>query len=347
MWRVRKWPLLLTVSTMCLSLCGCNDTTHINEAMSSIERMEYQEALDQLITARDAGESERLILRGMGIAYLGLADYANAAECFEQCLGASNGTVQSMDYDVNYYLATAYSKQKEYEKAKSVYDAILALKPKEKDAYYYRGVVSMELGDYQTAVEDFETVISLDSENYDRVIDIYQVMEEHGYKETGKNYLQDALERGEGKMSTFDSGRIYYYLEEYQKAYIALEEAKTKGGAEAYLYLGKAYEATGDFNYATSVYSSFLSKEGPNAAIYNQLGTCEMKKKEYQKALEAFQAGLKQNEASMYQSLSFNEIVAYEYLGQFTKASALLKEYIARYPEDEAAKREMTFLETR
>lgn len=343
----RKWSLTVVISALCFSLCGCGENALTSDAMACIQRMEYQEALEKLAQADEAGESERLILRGMGIAYLGMGDLENAVSYFEQCLGVSNGKVQSMDYDVSYYLAAAYSKQKEYSKAKTVYDAILTLRPKEKDAYYYRGVVSMELGDYQGAVEDFDAVISLDPDNYDRVIDIYQIMEEHGYKEAGKEFLQDALSRGEGKMSVFDSGRIFFYLEEYQKAYIALEEAKSKGGAEAYLYLGKAYEATGDFNYATSVYSSYLSKEGANAAIYNQLGTCEMKKKEYQKALDAFLAGLQQNDASMHQSLAFHEIIAYEYLGKFEKAKALLQEYLEKYPEDEAANREMTFLSTR
>ena len=32
-------------------------------------------------------------------------------------------------------------------------------------------------------------------------------------------------------------------------------------------------------------------KQGPDAEIYNQLGLCELAKKDYQKALEAFQAG--------------------------------------------------------
>ena len=42
-------------------------------------------------------------------------------------------------------------------------------------------------------------------------------------------------------MDKFVSGRIYYYLGEYQSACIALEEAKEKGGVESYLYLGSVY----------------------------------------------------------------------------------------------------------
>ena len=59
---------------------------------------------------------------------------------------------------------------------------------------------------------------------------------------------------------------------------------------ESYLYLGRAYEATGDYNYAANVYNSYLEKYEGNAEMYNQLGLCEMTRGEYGKALEAFQA---------------------------------------------------------
>ena len=101
---------------------------------------------------------------------------------------------------------------------------------------------------------------------------------------------------------------------------------------DSYLYLGKAYAATGDYNYASSVYSNYLSKQGPDAEIYNQLGLCELEKKDYQ---------------SLMQTLSFNEIVAYEYLQDYQKATVLLKAYLQNYPDDQTAIREQQFLSTR
>ena len=49
----------------------------------------------------------------------------------------------------------------------------------------------------------------------------------------------------------------------------------------------------------------------------------------------------------MQQTLSFNEIVAYEYLGEYKKAAVLLDSYLQAYPDDETAKREKQFLQTR
>lgn len=247
---------------------------------------------------------------------------------------------------MNYYLAAAYRKNGQPAEAKKVYDAILGLKPEEKDAYFLRGSAELELGDYESAKADFDQAISMDPKNYDRLIEIYEALADYGYREVGQEYLQNVLDTAK-QLDAYDSGRIYYYLGDYQKAYLALEEAKGKGGVDSYLYLGKAYAATGDYNYASSVYSNYLSNQGPDAEIYNQLGLCELAKKDYQKALEAFQAGKQIEGNSLMQTLSFNEIVAYEYLQDYQKAAVLLNAYLQNYPDDQAAIREQQFLSTR
>ena len=328
-------------------LTGCGSgTTKINEGMQLVETLDYQGALTAFDEAEGLGEDSRLLARGRGIASMGLTEYDQAVEYFTQALELSSGWVQNVDYDMNYYLAAAYTKNGQPAEAKKVYDAILGLKPEEKDAYFLRGSVELELGDYESAKADFDRVISMDPKNYDRLIEIYEVLAEHGYREVGQEYLQNVLDTAK-QLDAYDSGRIYYYLGQYQKASLALEEAKDKGGADSYLYLGRSYEATGDYNYASSVYSNYISKQGPNAEIYNQLGLCEMSKKEYQKALEAFQAGKQIEENELMQTLAFNEIVAYEYLEEYQKAAVLLNTYLQNYPDDQTAIREQQFLSTR
>ncbi len=338
--------ILGVLAAVVLSGCG-SGSDKTEEAMELVQKLDYAGALAVFTEAEADGENERLIARGKGIAHMGLTEYEEAVECFKAALTASNGLVEPVDFDLNYYLAAAYIKNSQYKEAQEAYDAILALRPEEKDAYFLRGCVRLELDAFEGAKADFDKVIGMDSENYERLIEIYEVLAHHGYKEVGQEYLTNALESGSKQMNAYESGRIYYYLEEYQKAYIALEEAKSSGDVESYLYLGRAYEATGDYNYASSVYSSYLSKEGPNAEVYNQLGLCEMTKGDYQKALEAFQAGLQLDDSRYLQSLSFNEIAAYEHLGDYQKAAVLLRSYLKTYPDDEKAKREMEFLATR
>ena len=329
-------------------LAGCGkDTSNIAEGMQYVKELDYQSALESFAKAQEAGEDAKLLARGEGIAYMGLTEYEEAEKSFLEALSYSNGLIEEMDYDINLYLAAVYTKTGQYASAEEIYNAILALKPEDVQVLFLRGGVRLGQGNYTQAKEDMDKVVALDSKNFERIIQIYETMEAGGYKDAGQGYLTDALQTDEEQMSYFDKGRMYYYMGEYQKAYLALEEAKGEGGVEAYLYLGKAYEATGDFNYASSVYNSYLTKVGDDARVYNQLGLCEAKKGEYAKALEAFQAGLQTQNSAMKQVLQFNEIVAYEYLGEFEKASALMKVYLTAYPDDVQATREYDFLSTR
>lgn len=345
---VSKIAVLSIMFGISLLLTGCGSTGEkTQEAMELVQQLSYEEALLVFEEAESAGENERLIARGRGIACMGLTDYESAIQYFQDALISGNGFVQSLDFDLNYYLAAAYVKNGEHKEAVETYDAILALRPGEQTAYFLRGCALLELSEFDRAKADFDKVISMEPGNYDKLIEIYEVLAHYGYGEAGREYLTDALANASKNMDAYDIGRIYYYLGEYQKAYIALEEAKGSGDAESYLYLGRAYEATGDYNYASNVYKSYLTEQGQNAEVYNQLGICEMAKGDYQKALEAFQAGKKLGDGSYLQSLSFNEIVAYEYLGEYKKAAVLLESYLKAYPDDEKAKREQQFLSTR
>ncbi|MCH5275177.1 MAG: tetratricopeptide repeat protein [Lachnospiraceae bacterium] len=330
---------------------GCGSSRNVSsvaEGMQYIEAMDYNAAMTSFETALQNGENPRLIARGMGIASMGLTDYEAAAEYFLACLALSDGMVVEMDYDVNYYLAAAYQKMEQYDESERVYDAILALRPGETDAYYLRGNARLSQGDYQAARADFDKVIELEPVNFNRLIQVYEVLAAAGYKQMGQEYLETALSERSGKMSPYDRGRIYYYLANYEQAQVLLEQAKNSGDANSYLYLGMAYEATGDYNYAiTNVYTSYLNNGEGNAEIYNQLGLCYLKQGDYASALEAFQNAMQMEENSMMQALRFNEIVAYEYLGEYTQAAVLLDNYLKTYPDDEEARREYSFLSTR
>lgn len=328
--------------------CGTNGKNeNINAGMEAVAALEYDNALLSFAAAREAGEDLRRINRGEGIAYLGKSMYAEAAQAFESALSYSDGRVSSMDYDINYYLATAYYKLGETEKAIDVYNAILALKEGEKDAYYLRGAIWAEQGNIEQASADFDTAILLDRSDYDRLIDIYCVLADHGFKDTGLTYLQTAMEAGTKDMTNYEKGRICYYLEDYENARNYLEKARDEGGYESILFLGKTYETLGDNNYAISVYSTFLESQGPNAQVLNQLGLCRMRTGDYEGALSSFQAAKNIEDNGMMQVLRMNEIVAYERLHNFKEAASLMNSYLSSYPDDEAAKREYEFLKSR
>lgn len=345
----RKIGTALCILMAGFMLAGCgNGGKHasVDEGMAAVEALDYDGALQCFEKAMADGEDLRLLYRGQGLAYMGMTQYESAIEAFEKALRSGNGRVDEIDYDINYYLATAYYKQGDPAKSIEAYDAIIAMEPKDKLAYYLRGSVRIA-DDFEKAKADFEKAISLAKEDYDLLINIYLVLEQYGYKEMGQEYLQAAIGSDSKSMTDYQRGRMYYYLKDYDNARNYLEKARKNEGYEAVLLLGQTYEELGDYNYAISVYNSFIESDQTQAKVYNRLGLCKMELNAYEEALSAFQAGMNIENNDMMQTLKFNEIITYEKIGEFKKASVLMENYLSSYPDDQAAQREYIFLKTR
>lgn len=342
----------LAAAAFCLGIvltaCGTQKAeSYTKQGMDAVQSLDYDAALALFGQAEEKGEDMRLLYRGMGIAYMGKTDYESAIVYLEAALRLGDGSVEDIDFDINYYLATAYYKNGQKQEAMRSYDAILALRPKEKDAYYLRGCVELSQDDYESAQADFDAAIALDPKNYDQMIRIYMVLEEYGYKEAGQTILQNAMSENEKSISDYDMGRICYYMGDYENARNFLTKLKTTTDYGAALYLGRTYEALKDYNYAASIYADYANYDQTHAEIYNQLGLCRVQMGEYALALEAFQAAMNIEDNGMMQTLKFNEIAAYEYMGEYKTAAALMNSYLRSYPADETAKREYDFLQTR
>lgn len=332
------------------ALTGCNAkpvNTNINKGMELLEQMDYNGALECFEAALVYKEDEQLIYRGEGIANMGLGNYAVATECFLNSISCAEGNVTNLEFDTNYYLATAYYKQGKYEEAEKIYSAILDLRNKETDAYFLRACTLLKEGSYESAVTDFEKAFSLEPYNLELVIDAFVEMQAAGFEEEGKVYLQEFLSERDKQLKDAEKGMIYFYLEDYANARIYLDGALNQGDPEVSLILGRTYEKLGDMNYAVVVYQTYLDANAPDAAIYNSLGVCLMNQGKYEEALTAFEAGIHLGDSTYIQNLKYNQIIAKEYLGSFTEAKTLMEEYLAAYPDDGMAKLEYEFLKTR
>ena len=345
----KKTVFVGIVLTVMLTLSGCNinkGAENIKLGFQAIEALEYEGALECFATATEVKEDPQQIARGQGIAYLGLARYEEAIGQFITALSYSDEFVDNFDFDTNYYLATAYFKNGQIEEAGKVYSAILDLR-EDGDAHYLRGIVFLEEGKIADAKEDFDIALSKSSGDYDLRIEIARALMEKGYVEEGKAYLQAALGSNEKKISNFDKGRLSYYLGEYENARNYLESAKGNKNAQTVLMLGQTYEKMGDYNYAASIYSNYLTANPDNVILFNRLGMCKLQSGDAESALKYFEQALALEDPSMTQILKYNQIVAYEYLGEFDQASVLMKNYLAVYPDDPDAVREYEFLKSR
>ncbi len=344
-----KYPAAaLSVMILMIAGCGVPATKGFTEtAMGEIEALEYETALETLASAEEAGENKALIARAKGIAHLGLAQYDEAVSDFYEVLSYSDWQVDALDYDVNYYLADAYEHMKDYESAVDTYTDILGLKSKEVLALYRRGCDYLMLNDHDRAVADFDRALELAPDDYDLRIEVAGRLTEASYEDEGRNILEQFLTEREKKLSGFDKGRIYFYMEDYENAKIYLEDARDDDDQNTILFLGKTYEMLGDYNYATSTYQNYLTRHPEAAVIYNQLGLSRLKSGDYAGARDAFSTARNLPGTGLDQVLSYNEIVANEYTGDFNRAKTLMDEYLKKYPDDQAAVRENIFLSTR
>lgn len=345
----RKTAVAGIMLVIILLLTGCNtnkSTENIKKGFDAITALKYEDALTCFATAAEAKENPQQIARGQGISYLGLAKYEAAIEQFLLALSYSDEFVDDFDFDTNYYLATAYFKNGQKTEAGKVYSAILDLRD-DREAHYLRGIVYLEEDKLAEAKADFDIALSKDSTDYDMRIDVAKALMEKGYEEEGKAYLQAALGSNEKKISDYNKGRLSYYMGDYESARNYLESTKGNKNAETVLLLGQTYEKLGDFNYAASIYSNYLTENPDHVIISNRLGMCKLQAGDAKSALDYFEQALALEDPSMTQILKFNQIVAYEYLGEFDQASVLMKNYLQIYPDDKDALREYEFLKSR
>lgn len=171
-----KYITTVLVCSLCMtsaSACGSPKQENIDQGMQLIQQLQYEESLNFFDAALLDKENAQMSYRGQGLAYMGLTQYEKAVECLEKALTYSDAKLGEIDFDINYYLATAYYKQGELDKAKAVYESITALRPKEKTAYYLKGVVEIEQGDQEAAQADFDRAVEIDPEDYDMRINIF------------------------------------------------------------------------------------------------------------------------------------------------------------------------------
>ncbi len=284
--------------------------------------------------------------RGIGIAKLGEGDYEGAIEAFDQALAEAGADAKELEYDISYYKASALVRLERLNDALELYNNLVDYKPQGK-TYIGRGAVYARMGNMDMARADFDKAISQDAKNYDLYIEIYQILDTAGRTDIGQEYLKKALEIDKDKdKNNLEKSKVYYYLEQYDKARTELERIKGDGNPEATLYLAKTYEALGDLSYAQTLYREYLEKDSTDGTIYNMIAVSEIRAGDYQNALSTIQEGI-EKAAYGKQNLYRNEIVAYEYLKDFATARIKMEAYLEAYPQDEDAAREYIFLKSR
>lgn len=139
----------------------------------------------------------------------------------------------------------------------------------------------------------------------------------------------------------------HYQLKEYEEAekiYDKLISSNSKN-AQYYILKGECVAKSGDAKTAVKVYEQGWTYT-QDTDFLEKICEIYVQQKDYDNALEYIQKGIEQGGESKADFM-YGKIVIYEKAQQYDKAYEAAKKYIELYPDDEAGKKEYTFLSTR
>ena len=337
-------PLILLLFT------GCErgeDPAYVASGMDAVENMDYETAIQYFDEAIEAQKDQVAALRGKGIAYMGLGDYVSAVEAFDSALSLTDEKMPDTIRDIRYYKASALYKAEKYDDTITVCSEMINSAP-EGDAYYLRGACFMAREEYDQAKVDFDNAVKCSPGDYDLYLNIYGCYLEKNRSADGDVYLKKALSiQDSSKEANYQKARIYFYLEDYDRAKSYLDGLVEEKNQEAMELMGQIYLAMEDTIHARKIYEDCIAAFGETPEYDNGLVLCDLADEDYDGALEHIARGRELPGEEGQQELLYNSIIAWEYKGDFEMARQKAEEYVAVYPADERGQREYTFLQSR
>lgn len=347
--RNKKIICLLAAGLGALLLTGCggeNQKTY-EQANADLEQGNYDYALNEYQTCISAGYKLSQSYRGSGIVKLRTGDYQGAIDDLTSALNDEK-TGKSDQKDILEYRAAAELKAELYDQAMADCQTLAEDYSLNANDYYLTGCVALAMDSYDEASSNFSEAYGSDS-TYEMAIQIYEAYLGQDMEADGTRYLEAALKTEAKTADDYcERGKVYYYMDDYENARTELTTAADKGSTEATLILGMVYMAQGDTSNARSFYQQYIDADGDDPAKgYNGLALCDISDGDYDSALQNISQGLGDATSDEMRDLLFNEIVVYEKKLDLSTALSKAQEYVQTFEDDDAAAKELTFLQSR
>ena len=347
--RNKKIICLLAAGLGALLLTGCggeNQKTY-EQANADLEEANYDYALNEYQACISAGYKLAQSYRGSGIVKLRTGDYQGAIDDLTNALNDEK-TGKSDRKDLLEYRAAAELKAELYDQAMADCQTLAEDYSLNANDYYLTGCVALAMDSYDEASSNFSEAYGSDS-TYEMAIQIYEAYLGQDMEADGTRYLEAALKTEAKTADDYcERGKVYYYMDDYENARTELTTAADKGSTEATLILGMVYMAQGDTSNARSFYQQYIDADGDDPAKgYNGLALCDISDGDYDSALQNISQGLGDATSDEMRDLLFNEIVVYGKKLDLSTALSKAQEYVQTFKDDDAAAKELTFLQSR
>lgn len=210
------------------------------------------------------------------------------------------------------------------------------------------------MDDEEAALKDYASAAEYDNQkDYELYIGIYEAMKAHD-NVNGTTYLDKALNiKGETAYDKMQRGWINHLLGNDVEAISLLKEAVEGGEAEGYYYLvevylsGVAVSSVNTMEEAKNNMNAYIASGVADSYKLYSIAETQLNKENYDISISCLEAALKLEKVPNKQIVMKTLVIAYEKTSNFVAARDILTNYVKLYPEDEEAKRELTFLETR
>lgn len=341
------WMLVAGLGMTLLTGCGGENKKTYEQANTDLEQGNYDYALNEYQACISAGYKLSQSYRGSGIVKLRTGDYQGAIDDLTSALNDEK-TGKSDQKDILEYRAAAELKAELYDQAMADCQTLAEDYSLNANDYYLTGCVALAMDSYDEASSNFSEAYGSDS-TYEMAIQIYEAYLTQDMEADGTRYLEAALKTEAKTADDYcERGKVYYYMQDYDNARTELTTASEKGSTEAALILGMVYMAQGDTANARSFYQQYIDADGEDPAKgYNGLALCDIADGDYDSALQNISQGLGDATSDEMRDLLFNEIVVYEKKLDFSTALSKAQEYVQTFKDDEAAAKELTFLQSR
>lgn len=320
--------------------------SYANALILAGENQEAIQVLDEIYMDKDLSiilENNKKInfLKGNALSNLGL--YEEALVEYDTAL-SSNKLIE-LNNDIYISKAGLFSDQGLYNEAIEILNKVIEVESRNARALAYMGHCYNQIGDLDKAVKNYELAISIDKNNIDYYVGLYNAYMQHNkIDEAAKVFANYNLEELES--NPLEKAKVYYYINDFDNALIILKQLEVEGNVEANFYLGKIYQQNKDIESAIICFEKYVeASEIINSEAFLELGNLYMKKGDYKSAKTIFERGIQQKDIKLMKKFKRNVIITNEKIGEFEEAYDKIKEYIKEYPEDEEAIREKEFLD--
>ena len=325
---MRKSVIFLVAIIMVLSVSGCADKSlkYHKLGIAAAEREEYDRAIGywrESIKHRSADPETRY---NIGLALLKLERYAEAEIEFRKALDYSEN-----DYEILYGLGKSLEMQGDLTDAKKLYERSINLNPNFESSHLGLASVSLKAGQYRSAENHATTALRLSPSNIEgNKLLSESLFQQSNFREAYAQLLSAKNLNPLDPELQLMLGKVTYARRMYRDALAALTKARSLGSSttETYLYLGLTLFDLENIDEAETNFKLAVFKDDKEVRAWQGLGRIYTKRKDWDKALDAFTKALEQDPDNEISILGFSFVMMN--IGRFEDAISRLEKLRAQ-----------------